>query len=173
MSAAAYLSAREAADELGISERTIRRRILNGQLPAERNGRAFRIARATLTDFWPHAQDGHEAAPEPQAASQPTESLDSDAQASPAPSASPEAALAAPAAPAIAVDAPLGELVRELTAQASQAARWQARAELLEAQLSHARAELRVLAEAHEHLVLQQQRFGEQLRSLASQLTAR
>src|SRR5262245_59110489 len=49
--AAGELSAREAADALGISERTIRRAIARGELIAEKAGRSFRIAPAALAAY--------------------------------------------------------------------------------------------------------------------------
>src|SRR3954470_19592695 len=45
------LSAREAAAELGISERTIRRAILRGELEAIKEGRSFNITTAALDDY--------------------------------------------------------------------------------------------------------------------------
>src|SRR3954470_1618861 len=45
------LSAREAAAELGISERTIRRAILRGELAAIKEGRSFNITSAALDDY--------------------------------------------------------------------------------------------------------------------------
>jgi excisionase family DNA binding protein len=43
VSESALVSAREAADELGVNERTIRRAIEAGRLHAERNGRGYLI----------------------------------------------------------------------------------------------------------------------------------
>jgi excisionase family DNA binding protein len=48
MSDAAYLSAADAALQLGISLRTVRRRIADGSLPTVRIGRAVRIPAAAL-----------------------------------------------------------------------------------------------------------------------------
>jgi excisionase family DNA binding protein len=48
MSDAAYLTAAEAASHLGISLRTVRRRIADGSLPSVRIGRAVRIPAAAL-----------------------------------------------------------------------------------------------------------------------------
>ena len=48
MSDAAYLSAADAAIQLGISLRTVRRRIADGSLPTVRIGRAVRIPAAAL-----------------------------------------------------------------------------------------------------------------------------
>ena len=48
MSNADYLSAGEAAVRLGISLRTVRRRIADGSLPSARIGRAFRIPAAAI-----------------------------------------------------------------------------------------------------------------------------
>ena len=48
MSAAEYLTAAEAAERLGISLRTVRRRIADGSLPGARIGRAVRIPVAAL-----------------------------------------------------------------------------------------------------------------------------
>jgi excisionase family DNA binding protein len=45
---APYLSAREAAEQLGVCERTVRRWIAAGQLAAVKQGRAFRIALGDL-----------------------------------------------------------------------------------------------------------------------------
>src|SRR5262245_22479156 len=45
------VSAREAADALGVSERTIRRAIDRGELPAIKLGRAFRIPRPVLDEY--------------------------------------------------------------------------------------------------------------------------
>src|SRR3954470_16240092 len=45
------LSAREAAVALGISERTIRRAILRGELEAIKEGRSFHITTAALDDY--------------------------------------------------------------------------------------------------------------------------
>ncbi|MCD6033218.1 MAG: Helix-turn-helix domain, partial [Thermomicrobiales bacterium] len=45
------LSAREAAEALGINERTIRRAIARGDLPAAKHGGAFRIAPADLARY--------------------------------------------------------------------------------------------------------------------------
>lgn len=42
------LSLKEAADRVGVSVKTIRRRIADGQLPAYRTGRILRIKRADL-----------------------------------------------------------------------------------------------------------------------------
>lgn len=48
MSEAEYLTAAEAAERLGISLRTVRRRIADGSLPSARIGRAVRIPVAAL-----------------------------------------------------------------------------------------------------------------------------
>jgi excisionase family DNA binding protein len=48
MSEAEYLTAAEAAERLGISLRTVRRRIADGSLPSVRIGRAVRIPAAAL-----------------------------------------------------------------------------------------------------------------------------
>ena len=48
MSNAAYLTAAEAAARLGISLRTVRRRIADGSLPSARIGRAVRIPAAAI-----------------------------------------------------------------------------------------------------------------------------
>jgi excisionase family DNA binding protein len=45
------LSAREAAVALGVTERTVRRAIARGELPAVKRGRAFRIERADLAEY--------------------------------------------------------------------------------------------------------------------------
>jgi excisionase family DNA binding protein len=45
---AVLLSAREAAEQLGVCERTVRRWIAAGQLAAVKQGRAFRIALGDL-----------------------------------------------------------------------------------------------------------------------------
>jgi excisionase family DNA binding protein len=64
MSAAlAFLSARDAAARCGVSERTVRRWIVKGRLPADRDGREFRIASEALAPFIGHAADnGQDAA---------------------------------------------------------------------------------------------------------------
>lgn len=46
-----FLTAAEAADLLNLSERTIRRLITDGTLPAVRIGRTVRISRTDLTDL--------------------------------------------------------------------------------------------------------------------------
>jgi excisionase family DNA binding protein len=63
MSAApAYLSARDAAARCGVSERTVRRWIVKGRLPADRDGREFRIACEALAPFLGHAADNGQGA---------------------------------------------------------------------------------------------------------------
>ena len=49
--ASALLSAREAADELALDERTIRRAIRRGDLEATKHGRSFQISRAALARY--------------------------------------------------------------------------------------------------------------------------
>ena len=48
---AGYLTAREAATRLGINERTIRRAIARGDLPATKGSGVYRIARSALVSF--------------------------------------------------------------------------------------------------------------------------
>src|SRR4051794_35235245 len=45
------LSAREAAAVLGISERTVRRAVARGDLPAAKHGGVYRIARADIARY--------------------------------------------------------------------------------------------------------------------------
>ena len=50
------LSAREAAQSLGVSERTVRRAIARGELPAEKCAGVYRIAPDDLARFWARRQ---------------------------------------------------------------------------------------------------------------------
>ena len=43
-----FLTAQEAADEMGVHEKTVRRMILRGELPAVRVGRGYKILRDHL-----------------------------------------------------------------------------------------------------------------------------
>lgn len=45
-----YLSIREAAERLCVSDKTIRRRVQSGELPHVRLGRCIRISEKTLND---------------------------------------------------------------------------------------------------------------------------
>jgi excisionase family DNA binding protein len=60
--ASAYLSARDAAARCGVSERTVRRWIVKGRLPADRDGREFRITPEALAPFIGHAADNGQGA---------------------------------------------------------------------------------------------------------------
>lgn len=63
----AYVSARAAAESCGVSERTLRRWIAAGRLPADKDGGSFRIAAADIEKLTGH-RNGHAAAPAPAAA---------------------------------------------------------------------------------------------------------
>lgn len=51
------LSARDAAARCGVSDRTVRRWIVSGRLPADRDGRDFRIDPVELAPFIGHPSD--------------------------------------------------------------------------------------------------------------------
>jgi len=110
---AGTLSARQAATVCHVSERTIRNWIAAGKLPAERTAEGFRVHEEDLAGRVPtHAETRSE-----------------------------------PSGNGSAVSADLSELVHlvvklqaDVVAKAEAAAMWQARAEMLAAQLDHARA---------------------------------
>ena len=124
----AFVSARQAAELCGVSEKTVRRWIAGGRLKADKRGREFQIAVADLAPLRSH---GGPSVDSGGAEAQPTV-------------VSPEATV--PPEPALSY---LAELVRELQAELSQRAEavatWQARAETLGRELEETRQALREL----------------------------
>jgi excisionase family DNA binding protein len=128
----AFVSARQAADLCGVSEKTIRRWIAAGRLKADKRGREFQIALEDLTAFGAKAAAADEEVAEPETVSQPT----FVATIIP-PESSPQAE------PAVSYLADIvRELQAELTAKTQAAATWQSRAELLARELEVARQQL-------------------------------
>ena len=123
---ATYFSARQAAEQLGVCERTVRRWISAGRLAAVKQGREFRIAAEDLLAF---SRPG---------------------QARSAPRAEPIPVIPGPADEA----ADLADLARELqediVRQSELAALWQARAAVLSEELRRARAQLALRGAAPE-----------------------
>lgn len=126
-----YLSAREAADYCGVSEKTVRNWISSGRLFAERSAASFRISREQLDPFRrssaPQSTGAERKSAEsaPEVCTRPADSADT-----------------VPVADVL-------ELVREAQAdalaKAEAAAMWQARAELLAGELADARKQLLAL----------------------------
>ena len=65
MDAPAWFSTREAAEYLGVSARAVRRAIQAGHVPAERQGRGFRISRDALDRYRAAREGGPEPEPRP------------------------------------------------------------------------------------------------------------
>jgi excisionase family DNA binding protein len=120
---AAYLSARQAAEYCGVSEKTIRNWLAAGRLSAEKSADGFRITAVDLAPF----RRGSPQAPhhaEPSAEEVRAESRGADAA-------------TVNLLPALADALQLvRELQTDLVAKAEAAAMWQARADMLAAQLA-------------------------------------
>ncbi len=137
----AYLSAREAADYCGVSEKTIRNWIASGRLSAERSACAFRIAQddlATLRRETPRSPQEEVGADS--ASAEATEDVRAEG---------PRTEFAAGTVELVALlrdrEAKIDDLSTQLVGYAESAAMWQARAAVFAHQLESAHAELRVL----------------------------
>ena len=111
-----FVSAREAADICGVSEKTVRRWIATGHLKANKSGRAFRIPVSTLPPHTGHQRRTHADTGHTHAGHTPN---------APQSSADMSALLML-----------ITDLQQQLLAKAEAAAMWQARAQLLESQLA-------------------------------------
>jgi excisionase family DNA binding protein len=125
----AYLSAREAADYCGVSEKTVRNWLASGRLTAEKSAGSFRIDQDQLGPLKRKSAPGIAGADWQRAASAP--------------------GVRGPAPAALMVDDVL-QLVREAqmdaVSKAEAAAMWQARAEFLAGELQQAREQLALMA---------------------------
>jgi excisionase family DNA binding protein len=125
----AYLSAREAADYCGVSEKTIRNWLASGRISAEKSAGAFRIPQAQLEAF--RRDSAGDSAEDPQGADRKETAVRADGA-------------------EVLTAAQVLELIREtqaqLIAKSEAAAMWQARAELLASELARAREEVKLLA---------------------------
>jgi excisionase family DNA binding protein len=129
----AFVSARQAAELCGVSEKTIRRWIAAGRLTADKQGREFQIALDDLAAF------GAKASPPDEAAEDEPEPVSPPAYVATVipPDSAPEAE------PAVSYLADIvRELQAELTAKTEAAATWQSRAELLARELEMVRRQL-------------------------------
>jgi excisionase family DNA binding protein len=124
---AAYLSARQAADYCGVSEKTIRNWIAAGRLSADKSADGFHIRVADLQPFCRRAPRT------PQGADGSADRVRAESADSPHATVNPE----------VLTVADVLQLVREARAEAmtkaEAAAMWQARAELLSAELERLR----------------------------------
>ncbi len=124
----AYLSAREAADYCGVSEKTIRNWLAAGRLSADKSAGSFRIPQGQLDALRRHDPRS------PQGADRQPEGSAEDVRA--------EGPHSVPVADVLAL---LRNAQAEAIAKAEAAAMWQTRAEVLALQLDQARGELRAL----------------------------
>ena len=128
----AYLSAREAADYCGVSEKTVRNWLHAGRLSAEKSEGTFRIPQEQLDTLRRHdPRSPHPADRQPEGSAE-------DVRA--------EGPQAVPVADVLAL---LRDAQAEAITKAEAAAMWQVRAEVLAAQLELARTELRALQAPH------------------------
>jgi excisionase family DNA binding protein len=142
--ATAFVSAREAAEWCGVSEKTVRRWIAAGRLKADKSGREFRIPRGDLDPFCRQPRPPDTGAAEPPASAV----TDRSAPESTGPG-RPGAAGHPPETPTTylaefvaQLRREIAELRAEVVLKAETAAMWQARAELLAAELMEARDRL-------------------------------
>jgi excisionase family DNA binding protein len=127
----AYLSAREAADYCGVSEKTIRNWLASGRLSADKSAGSFRIPQEQLDTL---RRDGPRS---PQGADRQPEGSAEDVRAE------------GPQSSTAELVALVRDLQGELMRRTEAAATWQTRAEVLALQLEDARAQLALSAPAN------------------------
>ncbi len=136
----AYLSAREAADYCGVSEKTIRNWIASGRLSAERSACAFRIAQEDLATLRRETLRTPQEEGAESASAEATEDVRAEG---------PRTEVAAGIVELVALlrdrEAKIDDLSTRLVGYAEAAAMWQARAAVFAHQLESAHAELRAL----------------------------